>query len=486
MSEQLAGKQYIFSNGEPGRRSTQGRRQHGALRRWQAPGVPQLLLPAVRQDSREHQSELHRLSEITPGVFFVTFVEQRGRWREQQLVTFILDQKKMAYTDSFAEDDFGNGELYWMLVQGSLVEIKKMTRYMEVTQREFSRRTWGRSMMNRNAFKGRYCMLRHIDLPRGLAIAAIFMPLQSPQAQGAKGDPAVPVPLIFAPVDAPALENIVVTASRRSTGATMLASLCPPYQKRRSRGQRSTVSRNSSTSLPGLSFAAKGTGQSMLSLRGVASDPASAFGSNAINGNATVGLYLDETSISTQRIQSRAAAIRHESRRGASGPAGNALRIGVALGNGRYISNAPSQEFEARVVGDMSSTAHGKENTAVDAMVNIPLGETLALRAVGYARDIDGFIDNVANRVDVRSLNFGGSVDKNVDSDRTYGGRAQLLWTPHHFSALGRLYYQHTKTGGVPTVDRANPIDPNDALLGKYEQSRLARENLRAPGDRKR
>jgi hypothetical protein len=30
---------------------------------------------------------------------------------------------KKIFTDSFAEDDFGNGELYWMLVQGSVIEV---------------------------------------------------------------------------------------------------------------------------------------------------------------------------------------------------------------------------------------------------------------------------------------------------------------------------------------------------------------------------
>ncbi|PZU58085.1 MAG: hypothetical protein DI547_11825 [Sphingobium sp.] len=72
-------------------------------------------------------------------------------------------------------------------------------------------------------------------------------------------------------------------------------------------------------------------------------------------------------------------------------------------------------------------------------------------------------------------------MDRNVDWDHTYGGRAQLLWEPvETFSANLRTYYQKTKTGGVPTVDRANPINPNDALLGKYEQSRLADEGLNA------
>jgi len=50
-------------------------------------------------------------------------MEQRSKWREQQLVAFIMDLNKMRFTDSFAEDDFGNGELYWMLVQGALVDV---------------------------------------------------------------------------------------------------------------------------------------------------------------------------------------------------------------------------------------------------------------------------------------------------------------------------------------------------------------------------
>ncbi len=120
-SDDLAGKEYIFVNGE----ASEGVDKVGGnyvkftdtkTLEFHSYCCPQL-------DNAPITKANYISFKIASGVYFVTFIEQRSKWREQQLVAFILDQNKMTFTDSFAEDDFGNGELYWMLVQGALVDM---------------------------------------------------------------------------------------------------------------------------------------------------------------------------------------------------------------------------------------------------------------------------------------------------------------------------------------------------------------------------
>src|SRR3546814_16080876 len=54
------------------------------------------------------------------------------------------------------------------------------------------------------------------------------------------------------------------------------------------------------------------------------------------------------------------------------------------------------------------------------AMVNMPLGDTLAFRASGSYRRQGGYIDSVGTA--------GSNVRSNINDFENYGGRASLLW----------------------------------------------------------
>jgi outer membrane receptor protein involved in Fe transport len=79
------------------------------------------------------------------------------------------------------------------------------------------------------------------------------------------------------------------------------------------------------------------------------------------------------------------------------GPQGTLYGSGSLGGTVRYISNKPSaEEFEAKFDLDYGQVSGSEGNDiAIDAMVNIPMGETAAIRA-NYSRiDNDGIIDYV-------------------------------------------------------------------------------------------
>jgi outer membrane receptor protein involved in Fe transport len=79
------------------------------------------------------------------------------------------------------------------------------------------------------------------------------------------------------------------------------------------------------------------------------------------------------------------------------GPQGTLYGSGSLGGTVRYITQRPNSEgFEADLEVDYSQTSGSDgDNLAFDAMVNIPLGDTAAIRAVYSRIDNDGVIDYV-------------------------------------------------------------------------------------------
>ena len=111
-----------------------------------------------------------------------------------------------------------------------------------------------------------------------------------------------------------------------------------------------------------------------------------------LNAVPTVATYYDNTPLFANFLikdVERVEVLR--------GPQGTLYGSGSLGGTVRYIGNRPNPEgFEADLEVDFSQTTGSDgDNLAFDAMVNIPLGETAAIRA-NYSRiDNDGIIDYV-------------------------------------------------------------------------------------------
>jgi len=168
--------------------------------------------------------------------------------------------------------------------------------------------------------------------------------------------------------------------------------------------------------VPGLSVQSSGPGAQRLSLRGVNSA-----------GEATVGLYFDETPISgsvgtTSDAGSRNADIdlfdvdRIEVLRGPQGTLYGASSMGGAI---RIIYQKPQHEYAGAVRLGVSTTDGGALSHSAEGMVNLPLREgTLAARVTGYKRDTGGYVDNTFLGIN------------NVNSLRAEGAKFQLRYTP--------------------------------------------------------
>ncbi|MDQ0838532.1 TonB-dependent receptor [Sphingomonas faeni] len=92
------------------------------------------------------------------------------------------------------------------------------------------------------------------------------------------------------------------------------------------------------------------------------------------------------------------------------GPQGTLYGAGSLGGIIRTVPNAPELgAVSATIAGGLSATWNGDPGADLGATMNVPLGERVALRAVGYGVSEGGYIDNpVLDRRDVNRTRIGG------------------------------------------------------------------------------
>lgn len=168
--------------------------------------------------------------------------------------------------------------------------------------------------------------------------------------------------------------------------------------------------------VPGFNVTQENPGQSRLVLRGI----------NTGSVGSTVAVYLDDVpfgssgSLANGAIQSGDFDTfdiqRIEVVKGPQGTLYGSNALGGVL---KFITNAPdTAKLEVRGQAGVEDTKGGGTGYLGNAVVNVPLGDTLAFRASGFYRKDAGFIDAI------------GRSAKNVNDDKNYGGRASLLFKP--------------------------------------------------------
>jgi len=102
------------------------------------------------------------------------------------------------------------------------------------------------------------------------------------------------------------------------------------------------------------------------------------------------------------------------------GPQGTLFGSGSLSGAMRILTKSPDlDEFDAAGLVDFGLTGSNSFRQRYNAMVNLPIvTDRLAIRAVGFYRDEEGYLDNVGTGV------------RNANSLIDWGGRAVALWKP--------------------------------------------------------
>jgi len=232
--------------------------------------------------------------------------------------------------------------------------------------------------------------------------------------------------------------EIVVTATLRET--TLLDvpfSINAQTEQDIQRSGASTIE-DLSRNVAGLTIQNLGPGQSQVSVRGVS---AGQIVRDQPGVKEQVGVYLDDSVISLSLFTPDIDLFDLNRVETLRGPQGTLFGSGSVGGTIRYITNQPRPGVvEGTVEGNVNIVEEDDLGGHIKGAVNLPLGNTAAIRAVGYFTQYAGFID---------ALREGGGRDENINDGQRFGGRIALRWEPTpDISITPRILYQEIETDG--------------------------------------
>ncbi len=255
-------------------------------------------------------------------------------------------------------------------------------------------------------------------------------------------------------------EDIVVTAQKRAQTLIDVPQSISVVSGAALETQQATNFQDYLKLVPGLQLDQSTPGAGRLILRGVdaggvASTVAvyvdeSPFGSSSglVNGGVLAG---DFDTFDLQRL---------EVLRGPQGTFYGASSEGGVL---KFVTNAPDPtKLSARGRAGVEAVKGGDVSYYGNAVLNVPLAPSLAVRATGFYRYDGGFIDSIGTA--------GSNVRNNINGDKVYGGRVQALFEPSPtFSVRASALLQNIEAKAPSTVES----DPNTlaTLYGRPTQS---------------
>ncbi len=155
--------------------------------------------------------------------------------------------------------------------------------------------------------------------------------------------------------------------------------------------------------LPGVTAGGSGPGQNTIYIRGVASTTPNLTTAGVAGIAPNVAFYLDEQPLAQPGRNLDVYAADLQRVEVLSGPQGTLFGASSQAGTVRLITNKPDfTDTYGKISAGASTMSEGDNNYNVEAMFNIPLSDSFAVRAVVYSDEMGGFIDNVAGTQDLR------------------------------------------------------------------------------------
>ena len=192
------------------------------------------------------------------------------------------------------------------------------------------------------------------------------------------------------------VDTITVTATRREATTQTIPVAVNALSERTLDELRVEVFTDYLQQLPGVTAGGSGPGQNTIYIRGLASTTPNLTTAGVAGLAPNVAFYLDEQPLAQpgRNLDVYAADINRVEV--LPGPQGTLYGASSQAGTVRMITNAPViGAFEASASFGTSFTEGGEMSNNVEAMVNLPLGDTFALRGVVYVDNQGGYIDNV-------------------------------------------------------------------------------------------
>src|SRR5258708_1395088 len=194
-----------------------------------------------------------------------------------------------------------------------------------------------------------------------------------------------------------AIQEVTVTAQRRSENAQNVPITIQTLSGDQLKELNVASFEDAVRFLPNVSFATNGPGQGNIFMRGLSPGSAGNQSQSSIASFPNVALYLDDQSVQFPGRNLDIIAVDMERIEVLEGPQGTLFGGGAEAGAIRYLTNKPKPNVtEGSADATYSVTAGGDPNSAINAVLNLPLiPEHLAVRAVIYTDHRGGYIDNV-------------------------------------------------------------------------------------------
>ncbi len=266
--------------------------------------------------------------------------------------------------------------------------------------------------------------------------------------------------------------EIVVTATKRSENLQNVPiSITAMTNQQLSQHQVSAFD-DYAKMLPSVSFQSFGPSQSQINMRGITS------GGDGVSVGPlpTVGLYLDETPLTTIANAVDLHVYDLERVEALSGPQGTLYGASSLAGTLRLISVKPKLgKWEGGVDAELNKFGPGSSGGKVEGFINVPLGDHVALRANGFWEHDGGYISNTAATRTYQRTHFdalGNAVNspltvnnapyvkRNFNTVDSAGGRAALkVDLDDNWTITPTAIYQHQIARGTFLFN--DPTNPN-------------------------
>jgi outer membrane receptor protein involved in Fe transport len=226
-----------------------------------------------------------------------------------------------------------------------------------------------------------------------------------------------------------ALEEIVVTAQKRSENLQSVPISIQAFSGKLLEERNATEFEDYVKFLPSVVYQTIAPSQTSIYMRGI-----SAVGPQEGNHSGplpTVGVYLDEQPITTILGQLDIHLYDIQRIEALAGPQGTLFGASSESGTLRIITNKPDPSKYSGSYDVQLDTTHGDIGNIVEAYVNVPLADKVAIRLVGYEEGDPGYIDNVHGTLAYDNettppQDNAALVKNNFNGVQTYGGRAAL------------------------------------------------------------
>ena len=275
-------------------------------------------------------------------------------------------------------------------------------------------------------------------------------------------------------------DEIIVTATKREQALSDVPFSVNAQTQNDIQRSGSQSLEDVARNVAGLTIQNLGPGQSQVAIRGVS---AGQVVRDQPGVKEQVGVYLDDSVISLSLFTPDLDLFDLNRLETLRGPQGTLFGSGSIGGTIRYITNqAQVGVQEGMIEADLNQIEEGGLGGHLKGVVNVPVGETAALRVVGYHTEYGGFVDAFTE--------VPGSVDQyviedDVNSGSRTGARVMMTFEPSEaVSIRPRLLYQNIETDGFNRQEVFNlfgnafTTTRRPVRIGEREQYRLLEEGF--------